>query len=73
MLEVDIPIAPQIEQGTINVNIQTISQYSHQDLQVELKILVIKVFNLHINCMNSVIGNSLKVQQSTDTPRCCWI
>jgi CD109 antigen len=55
MLEVDIPISPQVEQGTITVKIQTISQYSHQDHEVELNILVIKVFNLHIHCINRLI------------------
>ncbi len=40
MTEVYIPIAPQVEQGFINVKIQTITQLNRKDFDIELQILV---------------------------------
>lgn len=40
MLEVYLPIAPQIEKGTIVVNVQTISQIVKQRFEIGLEILV---------------------------------
>ncbi len=40
MKQVDIPIAPQIEQGTITVVIETVSQVYHQTHEVEIEVLV---------------------------------
>ena len=40
MLEVAVPISPQIEQGTITVKFQTISQILRQSFDVDLEILV---------------------------------
>lgn len=37
--EVYVPVAPQIEQGTLTVNLQVISQIRSQDFEVEIKIL----------------------------------
>lgn len=38
--EVMMPIAPQIEQGTITVHIRSLSQIRRQDIAVEVEILV---------------------------------
>ena len=38
--EVMMPISPQIEQGTITVNIRSLSQIRRQDIAVEVEILV---------------------------------
>ena len=40
MTEVYIPIAPQIEQGTITVKIKIMSQIARQDLSIDIEILV---------------------------------
>ncbi len=44
MMQVDIPISPQIEQGTITIKITMISQISRQNHEVELEILVKTIF-----------------------------
>lgn len=50
MFEVYVPIAPQIEHGTIVVNIHAISQIVKQTFNIELEILVkyqtISIFQL---------------------------
>lgn len=40
MTEVYMPIAPQIEQGTITVKIQIMSQIARQDMAIDIEILV---------------------------------
>lgn len=42
MKEIHVPIAPQIEQGTISVKIRTITQIARQDFSVDVEILVRK-------------------------------
>lgn len=45
MFEVYIPVAPQIEQGTMTVKLQALSQIARQDFEVEVEILV-RIFML---------------------------
>jgi len=40
MMEIYMPIAPQIEQGTITVKIRTLSQIHKQTFDIDLEILV---------------------------------
>ena len=39
-VEVYLPIAPQVDQGTITIKILTITQISRQDFNIELEIMV---------------------------------
>jgi hypothetical protein len=38
--EVYLPIAPQVEQGTITIKIATMTQIGRQDFSIDLEILV---------------------------------
>lgn len=40
MFEVNFPISPQIEQGTMTVNIRMMSQIFQQNLAVDIQVLV---------------------------------
>ena len=49
MTEVYLPIAPQVEQGTITIKIQIHTQMTHDTFDVELEILVIRIQKKNVN------------------------
>lgn len=40
-MEVTVPVAPQVEKGAITVRIAVVSQFSKQEIDVEIEILVL--------------------------------